>query len=103
MSVDITVPAVLTIIAVALIFDFINGFHDSANSIATVVSTRVLTPGAACVDGRDDGALVGFVDADQAPAVEQPPADTSQKPHIDNQTSNRRKWLMIKTSDRRQS
>jgi len=39
---------VLTLIAcivlVALIFDFINGFHDAANSIATVVSTRVLTP-----------------------------------------------------------
>lgn len=35
------------IIAVALIFDFFNGFHDAANSIATVVSTRVLTPGLA--------------------------------------------------------
>jgi PiT family inorganic phosphate transporter len=35
---------VLAIIAVALGFDFINGMHDSANSIATVVSTRVLTP-----------------------------------------------------------
>lgn len=35
---------VLFIIAVALIFDFINGMHDSANSIATVVSTRVLSP-----------------------------------------------------------
>src|ERR1700730_9893160 len=35
---------VLSIIAVALVFDFINGMHDSANSIATVVSTRVLTP-----------------------------------------------------------
>jgi PiT family inorganic phosphate transporter len=35
---------VLAIIAVALAFDFINGFHDAANSIATVVSTRVLTP-----------------------------------------------------------
>ncbi|HEV8232419.1 MAG TPA: inorganic phosphate transporter [Thermoanaerobaculia bacterium] len=35
---------VLFIIAVALTFDFINGMHDSANSIATVVSTRVLTP-----------------------------------------------------------
>src|SRR5438270_4546881 len=35
---------VIAIIAIALIFDFINGFHDSANSIATVVSTRVLTP-----------------------------------------------------------
>jgi PiT family inorganic phosphate transporter len=32
------------IIAVALAFDYINGFHDAANSIATVVSTRVLTP-----------------------------------------------------------
>ncbi|OGA96967.1 MAG: inorganic phosphate transporter [Betaproteobacteria bacterium RIFCSPLOWO2_12_FULL_66_14] len=35
---------VLAIILVALTFDFINGFHDSANSIATVVSTRVLSP-----------------------------------------------------------
>ena len=35
---------VVFIVAVALIFDFINGFHDAANSIATVVSTRVLTP-----------------------------------------------------------
>jgi len=40
---------VLVIIAVALLFDFINGFHDSANSIATVVSTRVLRPGVAVV------------------------------------------------------
>ena len=35
------------IILVALIFDYINGFHDAANSIATVVSTRVLSPRAA--------------------------------------------------------
>ncbi len=35
---------VLITVAVALIFDFLNGFHDSANSIATVVSTRVLSP-----------------------------------------------------------
>src|SRR3989304_1137902 len=35
---------IFSIIAVALIFDFINGFHDAANSIATVVSTRVLRP-----------------------------------------------------------
>ncbi len=39
--------AVIGIVAVALIFAFINGFHDAANSIATVVSTRVLTPFAA--------------------------------------------------------
>jgi PiT family inorganic phosphate transporter len=38
---------VLAIVAVALVFDFINGFHDSANSIATIVSTRVLSPLAA--------------------------------------------------------
>ena len=40
---------VLLVIAVALVFDYINGFHDAANSIATVVSTRVLTPGRAVV------------------------------------------------------
>jgi PiT family inorganic phosphate transporter len=38
---------VLAILFVALAFDFINGFHDAANSIATVVSTRVLSPSAA--------------------------------------------------------
>jgi PiT family inorganic phosphate transporter len=36
--------SVIVIIALALAFDFVNGFHDAANSIATVVSTRVLTP-----------------------------------------------------------
>jgi inorganic phosphate transporter, PiT family len=40
---------VVFIIGIALIFDYINGFHDAANSIATVVSTRVLTPGVAVV------------------------------------------------------
>jgi PiT family inorganic phosphate transporter len=40
---------VLAIVFVALTFDFINGFHDAANSIATVVSTRVLSPSAAVV------------------------------------------------------
>ncbi len=40
---------VIAIVIVALVFDFINGFHDSANSIATVVSTRVLSPGVAVV------------------------------------------------------
>src|SRR6186713_2033880 len=36
--------AVIVLVAVALFFDYINGFHDAANSIATVVSTRVLSP-----------------------------------------------------------
>jgi PiT family inorganic phosphate transporter len=40
---------VICIVGVALIFDFLNGFHDAANSIATIVSTRVLTPRKAVV------------------------------------------------------
>src|ERR671926_144154 len=35
---------ILFIVCLALVFDFLNGFHDAANSIATVVSTRVLKP-----------------------------------------------------------
>jgi inorganic phosphate transporter, PiT family len=41
--------AVILVVIVALIFDYINGFHDAANSIATVVSTRVLSPGKAVI------------------------------------------------------
>ena len=41
---DSTLLFVICIIVIALAFDFINGFHDAANSIATVVSTRVLSP-----------------------------------------------------------
>jgi PiT family inorganic phosphate transporter len=41
---DTSLLLVATIVLVALAFDFINGFHDAANSIATVVATRVLTP-----------------------------------------------------------
>ena len=44
-----TVAFVLAILLVAFAFDFVNGFHDSANSIATVVSTRVLPPSLAVV------------------------------------------------------
>jgi PiT family inorganic phosphate transporter len=40
---------VLLLVALALVFDYINGFHDAANSIATVVSTRVLSPAIAVV------------------------------------------------------
>lgn len=42
---DPTLLLIIIIIVIALAFDFVNGFHDAANSIATVVSTRVLTPG----------------------------------------------------------
>jgi PiT family inorganic phosphate transporter len=44
-----TLTFVVVIIVIALIFDYSNGFHDAANSIATVVSTRVLSPGVAVV------------------------------------------------------
>ena len=38
---------VFTVVLVALVFEYINGFHDTANSIATVVATKVLSPGQA--------------------------------------------------------
>jgi inorganic phosphate transporter, PiT family len=46
---DLALVAVVAIVLLALVFDFTNGFHDAANSIATVVSTRVLTPRVAVV------------------------------------------------------
>jgi len=55
------VTLVLFIIAVALIFDFINGFHDAANSIATVVGTRVLTPGVAVLWAAFFNFIAAFV------------------------------------------
>jgi PiT family inorganic phosphate transporter len=51
---------VLITILVALIFDFVNGFHDSANSIATVVSTRVLSPRLAVVWAASFNFLAAF-------------------------------------------
>src|SRR3954454_21589027 len=44
-----TIGLVILIIIAALAFDYTNGFHDAANSIATVVATRVLSPGVAVV------------------------------------------------------
>src|SRR5678816_4356509 len=46
---DSMLLAVIALVAVALLFDYLNGFHDAANSIATVVSTRVLSPGKAVI------------------------------------------------------
>jgi len=42
MEPTIALPLLIGLIGIALVFDFINGLHDAANSIATVVSTRVL-------------------------------------------------------------
>lgn len=46
---DTALATIILVVVVALIFDYINGFHDAANSIATVVSTRVLSPGHAVI------------------------------------------------------
>jgi inorganic phosphate transporter, PiT family len=46
---DLALVSIIAIVVLALVFDFTNGFHDAANSIATVVSTRVLTPRAAVI------------------------------------------------------
>ncbi len=56
---DLTLITVIILILVALSFDFVNGFHDAANSIATVVSTRVLTP----IQGVVWAAVFNFVAA----------------------------------------
>ncbi len=44
-----TLAFIIILVFLALVFDYINGFHDAANSIATVVSTRVLSPGLAVI------------------------------------------------------
>jgi len=53
--------AVIALVAVALFFDYINGFHDAANSIATVVSTRVLSPGKAVIWAAFFNFIAAFV------------------------------------------
>jgi PiT family inorganic phosphate transporter len=42
-------PLLIALLVLAVLFDFINGFHDTANAVATVISTRVLSPGVAIV------------------------------------------------------
>ena len=44
MDASVAFPILVGLIGVALLFDFLNGMHDAANSIATIVSTRVLRP-----------------------------------------------------------
>ncbi len=44
MDAILSLPVLIGLIVVALVFDFLNGLHDAANSIATIVSTRVLRP-----------------------------------------------------------
>ena len=42
-------PLIILVVVLALVFDFINGFHDTANAIATCVSTRAIRPGLAII------------------------------------------------------
>lgn len=58
----------IIIIALALIFDFINGFHDAANSIATIVSTKVLTPFQAVIWAAFFNFIAFFIFSDHAVA-----------------------------------
>jgi inorganic phosphate transporter, PiT family len=58
---DLTLAAVVLLIITALFFDYINGFHDAANSIATVVSTRVLSPGKAVIWAAAFNFIAAFV------------------------------------------
>lgn len=58
----------VTIIILALVFDYINGFHDAANSIATIVSTKVLTPFQAVVWAAFFNFLAYFIFKDHAVA-----------------------------------
>jgi PiT family inorganic phosphate transporter len=60
-TISISLWVVIALIAVALAFDFMNGFHDAANSIATVVSTRVLKPYQAVVMAAFFNFLAFFV------------------------------------------
>lgn len=58
----------ITIIILAILFDFINGFHDAANSIATIVSTKVLTPFQAVVWAAFFNSVAFFIFSDHAVA-----------------------------------
>src|SRR5437763_2130623 len=69
------------IVAIGLVFDFINGFHDTANAIATSVATRVLAPGTAVLMAgvrNVAGALTGTAVATTIGKGIVPPADTTQ-------------------------
>ncbi|MEN9549302.1 MAG: hypothetical protein RIR12_1893 [Bacteroidota bacterium] len=74
----------ISIIALALIFDYINGFHDAANSIATVVSTKVLTPFQAVLWAAVFNSVAFFVFKDHG--VADTVAKTVKSSHIESNT-----------------
>jgi phosphate/sulfate permease len=60
---------VFTLVAVALVFDFFNGFHDAANSVATVVTTRVLSPLQAVLWAAFFNFIAAFFSAPESPRL----------------------------------
>ena len=64
-SIDLAVGMLVLVVILGLAFDFINGFHDTANAIATSVATRVLSPGRAVLMAG----LLNFVGALSGTAV----------------------------------
>ena len=71
----------ILLVAIALVFDFINGFHDTANAIATSIATRVLAPGTAVLMAgvlNVAGALTGTAVASTVGKGIVPPADATQ-------------------------
>jgi len=68
---------VLTVIMIALVFEYINGFHDTANSIATTVSTKVLTPRQAVVLAASFNLLGALVGVSVATTIGKGLVDTS--------------------------
>lgn len=61
MVTDVPIWIIIAFILVALVFDFLNGFHDAANSIATIVSTRVLSPVQAVIWAAGFNFIAAFV------------------------------------------
>src|SRR5688572_31520846 len=59
----------VAVVVVALFFDFTNGFHDTANSIATSVSTRALAPRAAVISAAILNVLGAFVSLEMAATI----------------------------------
>src|SRR5688500_761426 len=66
----------LVVILAALVFEFINGFHDTANSIATVVATKVLSPGQAIILAAGTNLIGAFMGTAVAKTISSGLVDT---------------------------
>ena len=69
---ELAFPLLVGLIALALAFDFLNGLHDAANSIATVVSTRLLSPVAAVLFAAVGNFAAYWLVGLHPPAAEKP-------------------------------